>query len=125
MEKVCINDFSPSELKAWMKEFYPNGLNRVDLEKASNTANIRYHLRKRYLLENLDIHLLSSQEKSRLNEEKKELGVIASQFEEAESDFIIARNWYKKSVKDNKVIDNQLFKELKSINFDFDFLNPN
>ncbi|MEI6866312.1 hypothetical protein [Flavicella sp.] len=128
MEKVCINDFSPSELHTWMKEFYPNGLNRANLEKASNSANIRYFLRKRHFLERVDMLGFSKEEKARFNVEKMKLGRIANDYKEAESEFMIVRSRYKKN-KFNKNCSAEEIKAklkcaFKGYNFDDEILKP-
>lgn len=128
MKKVCINDFSSEELKSWLSEFYPNGLNRFDLEKASNIAKIKAANRKISLLEKNELFEFNDDDKIYLKPEVRKLKRLANKYKEAESDFVIARSWDKKELLekyngDDKQTMNLLI-ALNTINFESEILKP-
>lgn len=128
MKKLCINDFSSEELKSWLSGFYPNGLNRFDLEKASNIAKIKAANRKISLLEKNELFEFNDDDKIYLKPEVRKLKRLANKYKEAESDFVIARSWDKKELLekyngDDKQTMNLLI-ALNTINFESEILKP-
>lgn len=126
MKKVCINDFTPAELQVWMREFYPNGLNRYDLEKSSNQAKIKSANRKIEMFKKNGIFDFSDSERAEFKHEIAKLNRLVNKFQEAESDFVIARSWFKKSVLENRIpedkLTGRLLIALNNINFEVEVL---
>ena len=128
MKKVCINDFTPSELKDWLREFYPNGLNRDALEKASNIANINYLLKKSAMIDAIDMDVFTDEEKVKFKSEKDSFLRKARKYEILESDFKIARKWYRQDVLRFEYSDvelsNKLTEAFKDSGFESEILRP-
>lgn len=126
MEKVCINDFSPGELKSWMMKFYPNGLNRIELEKYSNMAKIKAAKAKIDLFQKNEFFEFNNAERNQFKTEVVKLKRLVSKYEDAESDFVIARGWDKKRVLKNLNEDDaltmKLLISLNNINFETEIL---
>lgn len=128
MEKVCINDFSSEELRVWMNEFYPNGLSRSQLEKSSRVAKIRKLKSKINIFERNEIFDFSDVERESFRKEIAQLNRMLEKQVVNESDFVIARNWYKKSILNSDAQDqmrSRLSIALNEVNFETEILRNN